>query len=269
MRLSIRYGWPLLLLCAILKAQLSVPLFGVVRFSDGSVHAVHGVAANLIADRRTLTSADAASFSNTAGLISENGLIQLVRTDGTVIGEYQSGEPQPLLNIESTEQSAVAWLPLKHLLLGWNGKVLTQTAIDDSMFGGRVTFVRLADRGTAEFFVQLPDLSVAKVSVSLPSGQLRSSDIQPGISGRMIVQQDWVLAQNGKGLVAASINGGAQDIVLSEKALPTGDLTMERMSNDWWHVASKSVGTHWAVQLGAFKSSVFLIPPPVSQEAVR
>jgi hypothetical protein len=256
-----------LLLSGLLNAQLSVPKLGFARFSDGSIHAVHGLAANLIVDPRPSSAADGASFSDFGGLASANGLIQIMDADGVVLREYESGETQPILNMDSSLQSAVAWLPSRHLLLGWDGAAFTKTAVDDSSFGGKVAFVKLASGKVVELFVERADSSVAKVSVSLTAGRVMSSDAQPGGHGAVFVQQDWVLSQSGRGLTAELPNGNRQAIELSKEPLPADDLTIERMSNDWLHISSRSTGTHWAVYWTSANTSVSLLPPPTREKS--
>ncbi len=250
-----------------LHAQLSLPQPGFARYADGSVHLVVGIPANLIVNARALTKADWASFSDTGGLTSTNGLIRLMSASGAVLGEYQSGEARPILNIDSSLQSAVAWLASKHVLVAWNGTKFTEVEVDDSSFGGKVTFVRLTSAKIAELFVELADSSVSKLSISLPSGQLIGSNAEPGGHGAVFVQQGWMLSQNGRGLMAELPDGNRQTVELSKEPLPAEDLTIERMSTDWLHVSSRSTGADWAVFLSSRKTSVSRLPPPVREAA--
>jgi hypothetical protein len=240
-------GWALVFLAPLLQGQLRIPQVGIARFSDGSVHAVQGVPANLIVASRAIAMTDAVSFSNAGGLTSSKGVIRLLQTDGMVVGEYDSGEKLPLLNIDSSPQSATAWLPSKHLLLRWHGSQFMATPIDDSSFEGRVTFVRLASEQAAQFFVLLEDSSVARILIALPSARVISSDAMPGIHGGVFVQHSQIFSQDIRGLIAESENGNRETIELSPTPLPEGDLTMERMSNDWLHISSRSTGANWAV----------------------
>jgi hypothetical protein len=258
-------GW--ISVCGLASAQLRVPQLGFARFSDGSVHAIRGVAANLLVDAAVMGVADCVSFADSGGLVSSNGLIRLMSADGKVLGEYQSDEPLSILDIDSSLTTAVVWLPGKHLLLNWNGNRFTATSVDDAAFGGAVIFVRLASANTAQFFVRLADSSVARLSVALPSGGLISSDVQPGISGMVFAQQGWVISQAPHGLVAELANGQRQTIELSKAELGVNDLTIERMSSNWLHVSSRSMGINWAINLSGAKASVWLLPPPVHEAA--
>jgi hypothetical protein len=267
MKRSAVSGCAALLLSGLMHAQLSVPQLGFARFSDGSVHAVRGIVSNLIVDPRALLRADKASFSDSGGLTSTNGLIRLLNAKGAVLGEYASGEPLPLLNIDSSLRSAVVWLPSKHALLRWDGAAFTATPVDESSFGGAVTFVRLASAKTAELFVELADLSVAKLSVSLAAPRSIGAEAEPGVKGAIFVQRDWMLSTDGQGLMAELPNGDRQTIDLSAGPLPAGDLTIERMASDWLHISSRSTGVNWAVYLSSTKLSVSLLPPPAREAA--
>ena len=269
MNRSAFFRWALLAASALLRGQLSIPQLGVARYADGSVHLIRGVAANLIVDSRAIaTSADGVSFADSAGLLSARGVIRLIRTDGSVLVEYQSTEPLPVLNIDPFAQSAAAWLPSKHLLLRWNGRQFVETPIDDSSFSGRVTFVSVVSSKAAQFYVARADSSVARIAVSLPSGNVISVDTAPGARGRAFMQQGWILWQDGASLAGERPNGFRQTVALSQQPLPPADLAMERMSDHWLHVSSRSTGTDWAVYLSATQLNVFLLPTPVA-EVVR
>ena len=238
-------------------AQLSVPQLGIAHYSDGSVRIVRGISANFIVDSHLLAAADAASFSDISGLVSANGLIRLLRSDGSVIAEYQTGEPAPLL-----QAGTVAWLPSRHSLLRWDGLKFTETPVDDSSFTGAVTFVNLPTANTAQFFVTRTDSSVARISVALPSGRVTSSDSEPAARGWVVVQQGWTVFQDEWGLVAERPNGNRQTIQLSSAPIAATDLHVEQMSSHWVHVSSSSSGTNWALYLDNNKVDIFLLPPP-------
>jgi hypothetical protein len=107
------------------------------------------------------------------------------------------------------------------------------------------------------------DSSITKVTVSLPAARLLTADIQPGVHGEVFVQQSWLLWQEARGLAAELPNGAREMIELSQTPPPAGDFTIERMSNDWLNVSSRSTGTHWAAYLHEAKWIVSLLPPPV------
>jgi len=250
---------------ALLEAQLSIPQLGAAHYPDGSVHLIRGIGANLIVDPHNLAAADAASFSDSGGLLSAKGLIRMQRSDGTVVGEYRSVESTPLLHMDSTVSSAAVWLPSKHLLLRWDGARFAETSIDDSSFGGPVTFVHLASQNAAQFFVTRSDSSVGRVTVSLPSGRVTSSDTEPAAHGWVFLQQGWTLSQDEYGLTAERVNGSRQSIALGRQPLQLGDLHVEQMSNHWIHVSSRFSDAGWAVYLDPNKVNAYLLPPPAPE----
>jgi hypothetical protein len=258
----------LLSVSILLQAQMTVPQLGVAHYADGSVHLVRGISANMIIEPQQWATADAASFSDSIGVVSASGSIRLLQTDGTLLGAYQTSETSPLLHVDSTAASTAVWLPSKHALLGWNGTRFTETAIDDSSFGGTVTFVYLPSSTSAQFFVTHANQSIARVSVALPSGQVTSSDIEPLARGWIVVQQGWSLSQTEMGLVAENATGTQQTIPLSQKAIPAGDLRVEQMSSHWLHVFSQSTATNWAIYLDQNKVNSFLLPPPARPRLV-
>jgi hypothetical protein len=253
-------AWAVFFLATVLHAQLSVPQLGFARFADGSVHAIQGVAANLIVSPRAVATANRASFSNAGGLTAKNGLIQLWDASGKQLASYQSDEALPLVNIDSSLQTAIAWLPSSHVLLTWDGTTLVARPLDDAGFEGTVTFVRLESAAIAQFFLVQANSKVAKASVSLPSGRLISSDILPGPHGVLFVQSGWILSQSDEGLVAEMPDGYRQTISLLRNPLLTGDLTIERMSTDWLHVSSQATGASWAIFLSGTKLNVSVMP---------
>jgi hypothetical protein len=248
------------LLGTLLDRQLSVPQLGYTRFLDGSVHLISGVAANLIVELQSIAQTDRASFSDSGGLTSSNGVIRLHDAAGRVMAEYPSDEPRPLLNIDSSLGSVAVWLPSKHSLLGWNGAAFTSTLIDDSQFGGQVTFAKLANPTTAEFFVLLADSSVVRFLVGVPSGSSISGNIEPGIHGRVFAQNDWIIWHDHQGLVAQLRNSVGEPIRLIREASTPPDWAVERMSNEWLHISSPSSGMNCALSFSTSRVTVSLIP---------
>lgn len=245
-----------LLASALLHAQLTVPRAGVARYPDGSIHIVYGIPANLIVDSGVLGNADSASFSDSAGLLSESGWIRSLRADGKVLGEYRSSEPLPILQFNA------AWLPSKHLLVLWNGSKFVETPVDDSSFEGQVTFLNLPSADAAQLYVTRADSSVARITISLPSGSVTSSDTEPAARGWIFIQQGWLLSSDQHGFTAETANGVSQTIELSSQPIPAGDLVLEQMSNHWMHISSRSTHAAWAVYSDQSKVKVSLLPPP-------
>ena len=134
--------------------------------------------------------------------------------------------------------------------------------IPEAELGGTVCFVSLASSTSAQLYVTRPDSTVARVSVTLPSGRITSEDNQPGARGWVFVQQGWLFSQDEWGLIAERSNGSRQTIQLSRTPLSASDLKVEQMSSHWLHVSSHSTGTNWAVYVDSSKVNIFLLPPP-------
>ncbi len=264
-------SFALLSIHALLEAQLNVPQLGMARYQDGSVHLIRGVGANVIVERHALMNASASVFGDTGGLLAAPGAIRAVRQDGTVLSDYQSNEPTPVLGLDgATPGAAVAWLPSKHVLLRWDGAKFSETSVDDSSFGGTVSSVAVVASGSAQFFVSRADASVARVSVALPAGRVTSSDTEPGARGWAFLQQGWTISQDEWGLTAERANGGnRQTIQLSQQALALNDLQVEQMSSHWLHVSSASSRANWVLYVDTQKLSIYLLPPPKAMEAAR
>ncbi|MBV9766335.1 MAG: hypothetical protein JOZ48_15920, partial [Acidobacteriaceae bacterium] len=81
-----------LFLCvaASLLAQVGKPKVGVVRYPDQSIRAIYGLPAAFMVGEQVVDRADAISFSDSAGLVSRAGKIQLIGRDGSVVGELDA-----------------------------------------------------------------------------------------------------------------------------------------------------------------------------------
>jgi hypothetical protein len=262
----------LFLVIPLLPAQVSSPSLGAARFADGTIRAVHGLPQNLLVSAIPLASADFASFSDTGGLVSRNGLIRLLGPDGSQIAEYASSEIAPVLNIDGARSSAVAWLPSQHALLRWSGNSFALTEVKDIAWEDEVTCIQILSPEQARLLVTHADSSVSTITLSLETGNVVSSDILPAVRGRAFAQQSFLVFENPQGLTVESANGDLRTVRLTAASLPTGDLTIERMSTDWLHVSSTSTHGDWALFLNGTNLQLSILPsPPASstQEAVR
>jgi hypothetical protein len=259
-------------LAALLPAQVNSPKLGAVRFADGTVRAVRGLPQNLLVSAAPLASADFASFSDTGGLISRNGMIRLLGADESEIAEYASGETAPLLNIEGALSTAIAWLPSQHAFLHWNSSSFVLSEVKAVTWEGEATSVQLLGPGQARLLVTHADASVSAITLSLDTGNVISSDILPDVHGRVFAQQSFLVFQSPQGLAVQSANGDRRTLPLAAGLLTAGDLTIERMSSDWLHISSASMHRDWALYLNRTNFSLSILPaPPASaaQEAVR
>jgi hypothetical protein len=240
------------LAAGVLQAQIQAPKIGTIRCSDGSVHAVYGLAANFIVANQSIASADAVSFSDKAGLIAKNGKIQLFGSGGVRLGEYRSHETSLILNIDDDATSALAWLPSAHAILRWDGtqfRVFPMPAIE-----GRVTFIAAGAGDRAQLLILNNDGSTSHAVVTLSTGDLVNSDIVPGVNGSVFAQQGSLIFREGQHLAVETRDG-------VQHALPVpGNVVIERMSSEWLHLSSAGKGHQWALHLASQQPELFVLP---------
>jgi hypothetical protein len=243
----------LLFLAAVVAAQVSAPRVGFARFSGGSVHAVSGLPANLLVADVPAARADRLSFSDSGGLLSHNGQIDLVDANAQPVASFASGEAAPVLNVDSSLTTAIAWLPSSHSILRWDGKAFVRI---EANLAGEVTGLQFVEPEKARLLVRQADASVSAVIVSLQTGLVIDSQIMPGVQGRAFAQGSFLVASDSKTLVVESANGQRRVLPIA-----AGDLTIERMSSDWLHIFSASSGEHWALHLTENDLQLSQLPP--------
>ena len=249
---------------ALLQAQLGAPKIGLARYADHTVHAIYGLPFNFVLGKLAFAAADAISFSDSAGLVSRAGNIQLIAHDGSVIGEYNSAETAPVLNVDRDLKTAIAWLPSRHALLHWNGTCFELSPVTDADLTGTVTSLRLENSQTASLLITGNNGDVFEASVSLETGNLISLNLLPGVRGSAFRQDSFLIFEDQQGLEIESPNGSIRSLPLA-----AADLTFERMSSDWLHLSSASARRDWALHLNATSLSLSQLPVPGVQEAAK
>jgi hypothetical protein len=245
-----------LLFAGLLSAQVSIPEVGLARYADQTIRSIYGVPANFIVGEKLFDRADAVSFSGSGGLVSTNGRVELVTPDGTILGQYDSSETTPLLNIESDLETAVAWLPAHHVLLHWNGQGFSATQVEDAP-SGAVTSVQLASPNSAKLLVMDSGKQVFEATISLETGNLISSDVLPGVQGPAFRQHSFVVFHDSQGLEIESPTGDRRTLPLE-----ASDISIERMSSDWLHLYSQATDQHWALHLSRTVLNLSALPAP-------
>jgi hypothetical protein len=236
-------GLAALCLAVFLAAQVNSPKIGTARYPDGSFHNVQGLPANMIVADLPLDSAQAASFSDSGGLIAQNGVIRLLSPGFSVLAEYPAAE-QPVLSIDGDLTSALAWLPLAHTLLHWNGVKFDTFEVAEGDLEGTVTDVQSAGAKQARILVRHADNTVSGVTISLRTGNLVTSEPLPGVRGYAFGQGLFVVYALDKELVVDNLNGYRRSL-----AFEASDFVAERMSNTWLHLYSPSLQQSWALHL--------------------
>ncbi len=243
-----------LCLAASLAAQISAPKVGVARYADHSVRAIYGLPAAFLVGERLTAPADAISFSDSGGLVSRGGKIQLVRRDGSVVTEHDSGETAPVLNIDGDLTTAIAWLPSRHALLHWNGRSFVLTPLT-SAISENVTSLHVQSAHSAKLLLATPDGHVLEATVSLDTGDLMSINPLPGVRAPAVQQYSFLVFHDKRGLEIQSADGTLRSI-----SLPASDLTIERMSSDFLHLVSSATQRSWVLHLTAASLNLSLLP---------
>ena len=242
------------LLAAWLPAQVNAPKIGVARYSDNSVHAVFGLHEAFVVSAQAIGSAEAISFSDAGGLLANGGHIQLVGPSLTVLAEYESSESRPLLNIDGSLTTAIAWLPAQHALLRWNGNSFLTTEVNSAL-PGRVTCVRVHNPNTAQLLLVEAGGVVSEATISLDTGHLIGLGILPGVAAPAFAQHSFTLFHSDRGLEVKSENGAVRTLPISAT-----DLMFERMSSDWVHLSSAATKQNWVLHLNERTLEVSELP---------
>ncbi|MBV9759321.1 MAG: hypothetical protein JO340_02045 [Acidobacteriaceae bacterium] len=259
MKLRIVLSVSLLIVPAALVAQLSTPKIGMVRYADHMVRGVNGLESNMLLGDRALLDADTASFSDFGGLVSIAGRIQLLNSQATLVGEYQSNEPSPVLNMDGALSTAIAWLPSHSLLVYWNGAAFLEAQLPAAELPGQVTSLQLVGPTLARMLLTDADGGVSEASISLPTGRVLSSDALPGVVGPAFLQDGFIVFESPNGLAIQAPNGAVRTLPLR-----AGALSFERMSSEWVHIASRSTQQDWALHLSSKALQLSILPTPVA-----
>jgi hypothetical protein len=240
--------------CLPLLGQIGSPSIGTARYADGSFHTVQGLPMNMIVADLPLDSAQAASFSDSGGIIAQGGSIRLLGANFSVVGECPIPET-PLLSIDGDLTSALAWLPNAHTLLHWTGTQFEAFDVPQGDLEGNVTDLQSAGSKQARLIVQHSDKSVSGVTVSLRTGNLVSSEPLPGVRGYAFGQGFFLIYGSADELVVDNLRGYRRTV-----PLPASDFSIERMSNNWLHIYSPKLQQHWALHLTQAELQLSMLP---------
>jgi len=225
------------------------------------VRPIYGIEANLIVGKQMFPTADAISFSDFGGLVAVNGRIQLVGPRGALVGQYNSYEHKPLLNVDRDLTTGIAYLPSREALLRCDGKSFVLTQLSRGTFSdSTVNSVQVVGTHAARLLITSRDGNASEASISLDTGQLMSIKFLPGIEGPAFLDHAFVLFRSKHGLEVEASDGSRRTIDLAPK-----DLIIERMSSDWLHLTSPATHQHCALHLASTAlelSELPAAPPP-------
>jgi hypothetical protein len=235
----------------------SAPKPGMARYSDRTVHSIYGLESNLLVNDQLLSEADAISFSDAGGLVSIAGQIQLLNASGAVVGEYNSGERSPVLNMDGDFTMAIAWLPSRSAIAYWNGQSFVTVEVASGSLPGKVTSIQMLNTAAAKMLASDGSGNVFAVLVSLGTGQITSVNLLPGIKGPAFQQYSFVVSHDADGLHIEAPNGTVRTL-----PLVAAEVTFERMSSDWVHLSSAATAQDWALHLNATALQLSQLPAP-------
>lgn len=242
-------------LAASLHAQVNTPRIGFARYADGSVRAVYGLPSDFVIDPKPIAYAEAASFSQSGGLISQAGQIQLVDSAFSVRGTYNAGEMLPLLNMGDDQQSAIAWLPGRNALLHWIGSSFVEVKLSEPL--QQVTSVWVDSSHVAKLLLNETGQSLVEATVDLNTGNVVSRNLLPGISSPAYESGTLLIFADKQGLEIETRNGVRRTF----SGIPS-NVVMERMSTGWFHISSPATGQNWALHLRGETASLAELPGP-------
>ena len=98
-----------------------------------------------------VTRANSVSFSDSGGLVSRAGKIDLVDANAKVIASFASDEAAPVLNMDGALTTAIAWLPSSHSILYWNGKDFAHA---EANLAGEVTGIQVTEPDKARLLIR-------------------------------------------------------------------------------------------------------------------
>jgi len=254
MKTHIRRFMVPVLAAGLLQAQVRAPQAGVVRYTDGSVRAIYGVPGSFVVGPVWSTGATAISFSDHAGLIAEPGAIRLLSAGGMSLATYATHEPAPVLGVEGSAQTAIAWLPKQEAIIRWNGSSFEVFTLAQGVIAGSVLSLRTLAKNAAELLVAQNGVA-ARITISLaPESTILSVDAVPGATGSAVSFGSLLLFCDKGGLTLESSNGLRHFL-----ALPA-DVVAERMSAHWLHLQSRGTRQDWALGLDAAHPDLLLLP---------
>jgi hypothetical protein len=235
---------------------VTAPSPGLVRYGALPIQRLYGVSGNLILAGASFGSAAAVSFSDNAGLVVAGGSLKLIRLDGSAIAEYRyAGGAVPLLGTDAAPNSAVAWMSDSGSVLWWNGKTFNTVAVESGALDGRVACISSVESNLVRLVVTHPEGGVSRVDIALPTGNIITSDLLPGVRGSAFESGSRLLWSDDRGLEIEEPGGTQQTL-----AAPAGRFTAEQMSSQWVHLYFPSNRTHWALHLNAKGPSLSRLP---------
>jgi hypothetical protein len=265
---------PLLPICLCLitpwagNCQVTTPSVGYVRYPSDGVRGVYGLEGNYVVGAEVLLRPTAASFSDEGGLILEGGSLSLVDSKLATLSSAEISDPDGLIRLDGTLETAIAWLPSSHALVHWNGKSFSRTPVPELWGQDPVTSIRKLDASTASLLVSKPDGgNVVRYRLSLRTGELKSVAVIPGASGIAVEDGSRIYCFRERKLSVLSQTGETLQIL---PLLIDGDLVIERASSRCFHLSARAPGQDWLLHVDGSELRLYQLPGPTKEtEAVN
>ena len=247
---------------AFLPGQISAPRVGLVRYASGGVYPVFGLQANYVLGNRLLDSVDSLSFSDAGGLLSRQGTLLLLDRNLATAGSYDAAGTKPIVGIDSSLTTAIAWLPSHHTLVHWNGDALVPVLVLDGTVNGEVFGVsKVGDTGV--LLAKSSAGIVEEDTIALRTGILLARTPLPGATGTVYRQGTLTVSvQNGQ-LVTMPAAGTPKTIPIR-----ADDVSFERMSDTCVHLHAASSGRDWLLHFSGDQSWLFELSIPATEPTV-
>lgn len=244
----------LILLCLgiVSGEQLEAPRLGYVRYAaTGKLSAIFGVFGAFIPGLPLAQRVEAASFSNTGGLLAFGGQLHLFSSEGRELAATDAAGPA-VLNIDSSLTTAIAWIPGSSSLVRFSGTSFETTHIPYPP-PGRVLSVQLAGNAV-RMLIDTGD-GVSEAAIDTDSGNLLNQNFLPDVHSPALYAGAWLVYRSDDGLEFRAPDGRTRTF-----PAPAPDVMLERISTSRLHLWSPSQHRDWAVEFSAQQVRISELP---------
>lgn len=241
------------------NCQLSAPTVGYVRYANDGVRGIYGLQGNYVVGASVLGSAQAASFSDTGGLLFDAGSLTLVDAKLDHVSSTEIQDSDAVVRLSGSPETAIAWLPASRVLVHWNGGSFVTTAVPELTLTDTVTSVRRVDARTASLLVVKTDAPVVRYEISLQTGDVKSTSPVPTVCQFAFeAGTDFLCFKDRKLSIISNTGETLQSFPL---ALDNG-LLVEQVSSRCLHLSSRTPGQNWLLHLDGKDRHLYQLPAP-------
>ena len=246
-----------------LCAQVRAPKAGIVRYRTGALHPLFGLGSSYIVGPAYSKSAVAAAFSDGFGLIADGVTLSLVDASGKAelapLARIPCAEAAPILGIEDSADSAVAWLPSESALVVFIGHSFGRIPLFGLEPGSIVTSVSKLGPSSARLLLVRTDNTVIEAHVSLATGQVSDCRIVDA-HGRAAVQSGYSFSVFDDKLHVSTLDSSNAPL---DFPLNVTGAAFEQASSKSLHISSPAGDRNWIVYRENDRLAVAELPLPV------